>query len=141
MSADVFPGGLPATASGTMAPRSVGGTEVSHVTSAIIVLSCRLIAARGNSPRRAVVDIRLPTGIQIHGVGIYERDGQRWASPPGMPVLGPDGRQTTRDGKPAWDTIISFSNTTIKARFSDAVIAAVERDYPRYSPWRQRRER
>ena len=123
MSADALRGRLLAAA------QPMTGTEV-RMTSAISILSCKLIAVRGDSPWRALVDIQLTSGLRIHDVGIYERAGQRWASPPGRPVLGPDGKQTVRAGKPAWDTIISFTNAATRARFSDAVIAAVERDYP-----------
>jgi hypothetical protein len=121
--------GMLAAAKGTDA-QPMTGTEVSRMISAIFILTCKLIAPRGDSPRRAIIDIKLTSGLQIHGVSIYQRDGQRWASPPGRPVLGPDGKQAVRAGKPAWDVIVSFANATTKARFSHAVIAAVERDYP-----------
>jgi hypothetical protein len=65
-----------------------------------------------------------------HGTTAQPMTGMEISRMTRKPVLGPDGKQLVRAGKPAWDVIVSFANATTKTRFSDAVIAAVERDYP-----------
>jgi hypothetical protein len=79
---------------------------------------------------RGFARVRMPSGVIFHDVGIHEKDGARWASPAGRAMIGKDGTQLTRDGKLAWQPVISFASKEIRDVFSRAVIAAVQTSHP-----------
>jgi hypothetical protein len=70
--------------------------------------------------------VRLPSGMIVHGVGLYRKDGREWAMPPGKPILNRDGRHMRGDdGKLRFAPIIEFTTCNAKDRFSTAVVDAV----------------
>ncbi len=79
---------------------------------------------------RGFARARMPSGVIFHDVGIYEKDGARWASPPSKAMIGRDGKQIERNGKPAWQPVVSFATKEVRDRFSAAVIAAIEAAHP-----------
>lgn len=79
---------------------------------------------------RGFARVRMPSGMIFHDVGIYETDGTRWASPASKPMLGRDGTQIKRDGKPAYQPMISFVSKEARDKFSSTIIAAIEASHP-----------
>ena len=79
---------------------------------------------------RGFARVRMPSGVIFHDVGIYGKDGTRWASPPSKPMLGRDGAQIKRDGKPRWTPVVSFAAKEVRDKFSGAIIAAIEAAHP-----------
>lgn len=45
-------------------------------------------------------------------------------------MIGRDGKQIERNGKPAWQPVVSFATKEVRDRFSAAVIAAIEAAHP-----------
>lgn len=74
--------------------------------------------------------VRMPSGMIIHDVGIYEKDGIRWAFPPSKPVIGRDGTIFKNGNKPAYSPMITFASKDGRSRFTDAVVAAVAAPHP-----------
>ena len=73
---------------------------------------------------RGFARVRMPSGTIFHDVGIYEKDGKRWASPPSKPMLGRDGKQMRgRD-------VMTFASKEIRDKFSSFIIAALEATHP-----------
>jgi hypothetical protein len=79
---------------------------------------------------RGFCRVRMPSGMILHDVGIYEKDGKRWASPPSKPAIGRDGTAFKKDGKPVYTPIVSFASKEVRDRFSDAVIEALQLAHP-----------
>src|SRR3954470_2718227 len=75
--------------------------------------------------------IRLGRSLVINDVPVLASNGRRWASLPGRPVLAQDG-QPKRDerGKPVYAPFAEWTDRASRDRFSDGVIAAVEREHP-----------
>jgi hypothetical protein len=66
--------------------------------------------------------------VTIAGVALHRRDGRAWAQLPSRPML--DGnRQLMLDenGKPKYSRVLEFTDREIADRFSEAVVAAVDR--------------
>lgn len=80
---------------------------------------------------RGFATIRAPSGIVFHSVGIYQKEGAAWASPPSRPKLGRDGAQMRdREGKLLWLPVVSFASKDVRDRFSAAVIEALRASNP-----------
>jgi hypothetical protein len=79
---------------------------------------------------RGFARVRMPSGVIFHDVGLYQKDGERWALPPSKPILGRDGTQIKRAGKPAYQPVVSFVSKEARDRFSGAIVAAVEASHP-----------
>jgi hypothetical protein len=75
---------------------------------------------------RGFARVRLPEGIILHDVSIHISDGKPWASPPGRPMVGRDGRQLKdATGKPQFSPTLTFTSRADRDAFSNAIIEAV----------------
>ncbi len=75
--------------------------------------------------------VRQPSGMVIADIGLHQREGKAWASPPSKPMLDRDGRQMRdADGKARWSNLISFADRATQTTWSDAVVAAVRAQHP-----------
>ncbi len=79
---------------------------------------------------RGFARVRMPSGVIFHDVAIHEKNGSRWAAPPSKPMLGRDGKQIERDGKPAWQPVVSFASKDVRDKFSAVIVAAIEAAHP-----------
>jgi len=72
--------------------------------------------------------IRVPEWhMVISDVGIYEKDGRRWASLPSKQLLDGSGQALRDDnGKAKYMRLVYFEDRAVADRFSDAVVRAVE---------------
>jgi hypothetical protein len=68
---------------------------------------------------KGVFDVLLPSGLQIHGCMLLESDGKRWIGLPGKPYTDASGQKT-------YARIIDFSSSTIRDKFRDAVLMALD---------------
>jgi hypothetical protein len=80
------------------------------------------------SSLRGFFTLALASGVVIHDCSLHERDGKRWVQLPGKPILGADRRQLTtpKTGKPAWATVVEIPNSSIRAKFQAAALAALD---------------
>ncbi len=80
---------------------------------------------------RGFATIRLGQALRIADVAIHTSHGKRWAQLPAKPVLSADG-SVKRDavGKIQYVPILKWLDRDASDRFSESVIAAVEREYP-----------
>jgi hypothetical protein len=69
-------------------------------------------------------------GLIISAVIFRRSDGSFWAVPAGVPIIGADDR-VIRDqkGKAPYQPIVEFISRERSERWSDSVIAALQRDY------------
>lgn len=66
--------------------------------------------------------------LEIFDVPMFTKDGQSWAAMPSKPMMGRDGTQMTdRNGKARYSPICQWTNKDSAARFSAAVVDAVEK--------------
>lgn len=80
---------------------------------------------------RGFARLRLGRALIVSDVAVYVSHGRRWAQLPGKPVLGPDGvAQKDSHGKTKWIPVIEWIDRATADKFSEAVIAAVEREHP-----------
>lgn len=86
-------------------------------------------AVRSNS-LRGFARVRMPSGMILHDVALHQRGDERWASPPGKPVVGRDGTQIVKAGKAVYSPVISFASKELRDTFSSAIVAAVEAAHP-----------
>jgi hypothetical protein len=73
--------------------------------------------------------VATPAGIVIHDVIIRKKDGIVFAAPCKRAVVDALGHVII-DGKQVWVPTISFDSIALRARFSDAVIAALRVSNP-----------
>ena len=80
---------------------------------------------------RGFAKIRLGQAMIIHDVALLTNNGRRWANPPSKPQMDKDGN-ALRDGagKIKYVPIIEWTDKATADRFSEAVIAVVERENP-----------
>lgn len=75
--------------------------------------------------------VRLGRSLTIKDVSVHLSHGKRWASLPSKPVLDAQGNAKRNDaGKVQYTPILEWSDRDTANRFSEAVCAAVEREYP-----------
>jgi hypothetical protein len=74
--------------------------------------------------------VELPNGIIIRELAVHSKNGKRWVSMPGRPVLGPDGRHVEKDGKKQWVPLVGWRDRALAAEFGRRVIALVETQHP-----------
>ena len=75
--------------------------------------------------------VRTPSGTVFHDVGIYQKEGKFWASPPSKPKLNRDGvHMKDAAGKGMWTPVVTFSSKEVRERWSAAVIDAVRISHP-----------
>ena len=76
-------------------------------------------------------EVQQPSGQIINDVTIVTAENGPLASPPGKPMIGPDGMVLTdHRGKVRYSPVIQFASKEVRSRWSDAVIAAVRTAHP-----------
>ncbi len=58
--------------------------------------------------------VEMPSGMIIRDVGIFEKDGSTWASPPSRQF-------TANDGKVRYQPIVEFTTKEIRDKWTNAV--------------------
>ena len=77
------------------------------------------------------VSVSMPSGLVIHEISVLETNGRFWASPPSKPMIDRHGVAMIDDnGKRRFAPIIEFADRDTRARWSDAVIAALRTAEP-----------
>lgn len=75
--------------------------------------------------------IRLGAALRIADIAIHSSRGKRWAQLPSKPVIGSDGNiKRDEAGKIQYVPILKWIDRQSADRFSESVIAAVDREYP-----------
>jgi hypothetical protein len=71
--------------------------------------------------------VRLPSQLEIIDIGIFGRDGRRWAQLPAEPIRDVDG-QVLKDerGKTRYRSALRWASRDLQERFSEALIHLVE---------------
>jgi hypothetical protein len=64
----------------------------------------------------------------LRSCAIHQKDGSRWVSLPGRPVLGRDGKQllTPKTQKPSWSPTVEIKDAAARERFRRAALAAID---------------
>lgn len=80
---------------------------------------------------RGFATIRLGKSLKISDVTIHCSHGKRWASLPSKPQVGSDGMVLKdQNGKIKYVPVISWTDKESADRFSEALIAVIEAQYP-----------
>ncbi len=80
---------------------------------------------------RGFMTATLPSGMVLHDIVIHVTDGKPWAAPPSKPMIGRDGvAMKDAAGKARYSPIISFTDKTVRERWSSAMIAALVATHP-----------
>ena len=74
--------------------------------------------------------VEFPSGMILVAVCVLSGDQGAWASPPSKPMMGRDGPVKDRNGKQRYAAMVEFNSRETKDRWSAAVIAAMEEQYP-----------
>lgn len=75
---------------------------------------------------RGFVTVEMPSGMIIHDVAIFEKNGETWASPPRKARVDREGRPIARDGKQLYAPMVSFKTKELRDKWSEAVCRAWE---------------
>ena len=79
-------------------------------------------------------DIELPAGLKIVDVMIVAKDGKTWANLPSkLRVRIAEGRPVVElgaDGKPVYDTLLSWRTRELAEAFSQRVIEVLSSEHP-----------
>ena len=79
---------------------------------------------------RGFAKIRLGKSLIITDVPVNNFSGRLYAGLPSKPILDANGvHKKAENGKAQWARIIEWADKDSDARFSDAVVAAVKREY------------
>jgi hypothetical protein len=98
------------------------------MTAAVEILE--FVPRRANS-LQGFAQVRLPSGMVLHDVGIYINGARAWASPPSKPMIGRDGVAMRDDkGKIRYVALITFATKDRRDRFSEAIIEAMRIAHP-----------
>jgi hypothetical protein len=74
--------------------------------------------------------VRLPIGLDIADVAIFEKDGRRWAQMPSEVMRDFAGQPLKDDrGKIRYRSALRWSTKTLQDGFSAAVIASIEAEH------------
>ncbi|MCX7178014.1 MAG: hypothetical protein NTX56_04325 [Proteobacteria bacterium] len=80
---------------------------------------------------RGFAKIRIGKSLIISDVAVHCSNGRKWAQPPSKPVLNSEGVAVKDDrGKMKYIPMIEWADRDAADRFSEGVIAAVERENP-----------
>jgi hypothetical protein len=70
--------------------------------------------------------------LKISDISVHNANGKRWANLPAKPMIGQDGKPQRDDrGKIKYVPLLEWESREASDKFSEEVIAAVEREYPR----------
>jgi hypothetical protein len=73
-------------------------------------------------------------GLVLLDVALHERDGKKWASPPGRPMVDKERRIVTDDaGKVRYAQTVEFRDDRTRFRWSAELVAAIA-DYQSKAP-------
>ena len=79
-------------------------------------------------------DVELPNGLKIADVMVVAKDGEVWVNLPSKPrvrtVDGVAQVELGADGKPVYDTVISWRTRALAEAFSERVVALVRAERP-----------
>jgi hypothetical protein len=75
---------------------------------------------------------RLPIGLEIADIGVFQKDGRRWAQLPSEPLRDYATGQPLKDdrGKPKYRSSIKWQTRELQERFSAVILALIEAAYP-----------
>lgn len=80
---------------------------------------------------RGFAKIRLGKTLIMNDVAVHCSHGKRWAQLPSKPLLDREGNpKREASGKLTYVPILEWTDREASDRFSEAVIAAVEREHP-----------
>lgn len=80
---------------------------------------------------RGFATVRLGAALSIKDVSVHVSHGKRWASLPSKPMIDGDGNTKKNEGgKVQYVPILEWLDRDTADRFSNGVIAAVEREHP-----------
>jgi hypothetical protein len=79
---------------------------------------------------KGFADIQFPSGLQIAGICVHVAGSRAWASPPGRLWIEHGELARDESGKPRYAQFIRFANHGVRARWPDAVLAAVNEHDP-----------
>ena len=80
---------------------------------------------------RGFASIRLGRSLIIEDITVHASNGKRWVGMPGKPITDQTGNAKRDDtGKIKYVSILRWTDREAQDRFSEAVIAAVERENP-----------
>lgn len=87
---------------------------------------------RRTATLRGFADLLLTeTHLKIFDVGLFEKDGRRWASLPSRPKITREGHVIRgKDDKIEYAPVMAFDSREAGDQFSKAVIAAVLEQHP-----------
>jgi hypothetical protein len=71
--------------------------------------------------------VLLPIGLEISDVGVFSKDGRRWAQLPAQPMRDSDGKPITGpDGKARYVSLLKWATRELQNGFSTAVLALID---------------
>ena len=79
---------------------------------------------------RGFATIELPIGLVIHDVTVHIKNASAWASMPAKVQLDREGAIRTVEGKTQYSKVLEWRSREIGDRFSEAVVSALDADYP-----------
>lgn len=80
---------------------------------------------------RGFATVRLGKSLKICDVAVHNSWGKRWAQMPGKPQVDKDGTaRRDEKGKIQYTPTVAWLDKASADRFSEGVIAAVEREHP-----------
>ena len=80
---------------------------------------------------RGFATVRLGQSLKISDIAVHAANGRRWAQLPARPALNTDGTaRRDENGKIQYIPLMKWLDRDASDRFSEGVIAAIEREYP-----------
>jgi hypothetical protein len=105
--------------------------STNNTTSRPPAVEIRAFVERRANALRGFAEVRLPSGMILHDVGIYIDSGRAWASPPAKPMLDRSGTVMRDDrGKVRYVPIITFATKELRDKLSASIIEAIRLSHP-----------
>ncbi len=79
---------------------------------------------------RGFATVQLPIGLTIEDCPVLVGTNGPWATLPGKPVIGRDGRQVNVGGKSQYAAILKWRDRELADRWSAAVVELVRQHHP-----------
>ena len=80
---------------------------------------------------RGFAKVRLGRSMSIKDIATHVKNGRRWVQLPAKPIINQDGTAKKDDaGKILYVPVIEWTDREAADRFSQAVIEAIDREYP-----------
>jgi hypothetical protein len=74
---------------------------------------------------------QMPSGMIMNEISVHSSNGKLWASPPSKPMVGRDGiALKDENGKVKYSPLIAFSDKSVRDKWSDAVVRALQAAVP-----------